>query len=174
MKLVNQQRNLTFAEKIYLPEILRGMMVTIKNFFSKPVTVQYPEEKPRIFERFRGLHELLLDENGEEKCVGCSLCARVCPSDAIYVEADENEAGKKYARIYRINLGRCIFCGFCEEACPEEAIVLREKFELADVSRDTLVLTKYRLLNWSEGKRKSEREGAGSISAAGIDKKEGR
>ena len=151
-RLVNQDRRMSFSERIYLPAILKGMGVTIGHFFRKPETLQYPDERPNLSPRFRGLQELQVDENGEEKCVACGLCARVCPSDAIQVEAAENEKGEKYAASYSINLGRCIFCGFCEEACPVQAIVLRRKFELADDSREKLIYNKEDLLNWTKGR----------------------
>jgi len=107
-------------------QLIRAMGVTLKHFFQKPITVQYPEEKVRIYPRFRGRHELQRDEDGLELCVGCGLCAAICPSGAIYVEAAENTEGERYSKgeryacIYEINMTRCIFCGYCEEACPTE------------------------------------------------------
>jgi len=151
-RLVNQDRRMSFKERIYVPAILKGMGVTIGHFFKKPITQQYPDERPRLFEWFRGLQELLVDEDGREKCVACCLCARVCPSEAIRIEAAEDEEGRKYPAEYDIDLGRCIFCGYCEEACPKEAIVLRRRFELADDSREKLVFKKKELLNWTSGR----------------------
>lgn len=143
---------MTLSERLYFPAILKGMRVTIGHFFKKPETLQYPEERPKLFERFRGLQELLVAADGNEKCVACGLCARVCPSAAITIEAAEDETGRKYPAEYEIDLGRCIFCGYCEEACPEEAIVMRRRFELADDHRDKLVITKKELLNWTAGR----------------------
>jgi len=70
-RLVNQDRRMSFSERIYLPAILKGMGVTIGHFFRKPETLQYPDERPNLSPRFRGLQELQVDENGEEKCVAC-------------------------------------------------------------------------------------------------------
>jgi NADH-quinone oxidoreductase subunit I len=133
-------------------QFIRAMGVTLKHFFKKPITVQYPEEKVRIYPRFRGRHELQRDEDGLELCVGCGLCAAICPSGAIYVEAAENteeerySKGERYARIYEINMTRCIFCGYCEEACPTGALKLQHEFALADYDRGSLVYDKARLL----------------------------
>ena len=134
-----------------LYQLLRAMGVTFRYLFVKPITVQYPEEKVRLYPRFRGRHELQ-QENGLELCVGCGLCAAYCPAACIYVEAAENtegerhSEGERYAQVYEINLSRCIFCGYCEEACPTGAIKLKHEFALADYGRDDLLYDKGRLL----------------------------
>lgn len=136
--------------------ILRAMGVTLRYFLSRPVTVQYPKERVRLYPRFRGRHELRRYEDGPyaglERCIGCALCAAYCPTQCIYVQAGENQGevrrspGERHAAIYEINLLRCMFCGYCEEACPTGAIVLRREFALADYGRDRLVYTQDRLL----------------------------
>jgi NADH-quinone oxidoreductase subunit I len=132
--------------------MLKGLSQTLKEFFSKPVTVQYPEEKRRVLQRFRGRHVLTRYENGLEKCIGCSLCSAACPADAIFVEAAENtdderySPGERYARVYEINMLRCIFCGFCEDACPTEAIVLRDQYELSFYDREGSIYPKEMLI----------------------------
>lgn len=133
-------------------EIFRAMGTTLKYFFKKPVTVQFPKEKIQLYPRWRGRHELQRHENGLERCVGCGLCAAICPSRAIYVEAGENteehrvSPGERYAKVYEVNYTRCIFCGFCEEACPTGAIKLGYEFALARNSRFDLVMDKQTLL----------------------------
>ena len=71
--------------------LLIGLGVTFKNLFSTPVTFSYPEEKRIMPERFRGRHFLNRDENGLEKCIGCSLCSINCPVNCIHVVSAEND-----------------------------------------------------------------------------------
>lgn len=137
MKLSNktkvlEQGEMTFAERIYLPAIVGGMATTLKHFFSKKVTIRYPEEKRYLGPVFRGEHILKRDEEGAERCTACGLCAVACPAEAISMVADERKKGEehlyreeKYASVYEINMLRCIFCGLCEEACPKQAIYLQ-------------------------------------------------
>ena len=137
MKLSNktkvlEQGEMTFAERIYLPAIIGGMSTTLKHFFSKKVTIRYPEEKRYLGPVFRGHHILKRDEEGAERCTACGLCAVACPAEAISMVADERKKGEehlyreeKYASVYEVNMLRCIFCGLCEEACPKQAIYLQ-------------------------------------------------
>jgi NADH-quinone oxidoreductase subunit I len=133
-------------------ELARGLSMTIRHLGRKPVTIQYPEERPVTITRYRGRHHLMRYSDGLERCIGCSLCAAACPAQAIYVEAAENtdaerySPGERYARRYEINMLRCIFCGYCEEACPTQAIVLGHEYELADFQRRDFIYAKDRLL----------------------------
>jgi len=141
-------------------QVLMSMGLTLKYFFSRPFTVQYPEQPVQLYPRFRGRHQLLRYEEGPyaglERCIGCSLCAAYCPTQCIHVQAAENKdgvqrsPGERYAENYEINLLRCMFCGYCEEACPTGAIVMRREFALADYRRESLIYTQDRLLQPAE------------------------
>ena len=139
------------SESSFFKQLL-GFWVTFKAQFKKPSTVQYPEEKPNIFPRFHGRHQLNRYEDGLEKCVGCELCAWACPADAILVEGADNtdserySPGERYGRVYQINYLRCIFCGLCIEACPTRALTMTNEFELADTTREKLIFEKEDLL----------------------------
>lgn len=131
--------------------MLRGLFIVLKYAFKRPITIRYPEEKRKLATRFRGRHYLTKWEDGLERCVGCELCAIVCPSQAIYVKPAENtpedihSRGERYASDFQINMLRCIYCGYCEEACPTGAIILSNEYELSDFTREGLIFTKDQL-----------------------------
>jgi NADH-quinone oxidoreductase subunit I len=142
-----------------MPEVLKsasaiakGMATTLKELLSPTITEDYPDEPPKLQERYRGVHVLRRDQDGLEKCVACFLCAVACPSNCIYIEAAENtdsvriSGGERYAKVYNIDYNRCIFCGYCVEACPTDAITHGHGFEVASFNTSTLIYRKERLL----------------------------
>ncbi|MBC7535410.1 MAG: NADH-quinone oxidoreductase subunit NuoI [Ferruginibacter sp.] len=144
---------MSFWEKMYLPAIFKGMMITFSHIFKKKPTINYPEKKRPFSPVFRGLQILNRDEEGRENCTACGLCAVACPAEAITMEAAERQPGEenlyreeKYAAKYEINMLRCIFCGLCEEACPKDAIYLSETFTPADYQRKQFIYGKKDLL----------------------------
>lgn len=147
------RRPMSFAEKLYLPAIMKGMAITFGHMFKKRPTINYPEKTRPFSPVFRGLHILNRDEQGRENCTACGLCAVACPAEAITMEAAERQPGEemlyreeKYAARYEINMLRCIFCGLCEEACPKDAIYLSETFAPANYQRKGFIYGKDDLL----------------------------
>ena len=142
-----REKDLTFWERIYIPEILKGLSLTFKNMIRPKFTFEYPEEKYVPTGAYRGRPVLVEEDNGEERCVACGLCSRVCPALAIEIQAGETEYEKeRFPMKFEINMLRCIFCGFCEEVCPEEAIVMSKDYELAFSSREEGIYGKDKLL----------------------------
>src|SRR5438128_11908063 len=129
-----------------------GLWIVLMRTFRKPITVQYPEEKPYLAPRYRGRIILSRDPDGGERCVACYLCAVACPVDCIALQATQDETGRRYPEFFRINFSRCIFCGFCEEACPTYAIQLTPDFEMSEYERSNMVYEKEHLLIKGTGK----------------------
>ena len=125
--------------------LLKGLQITFSHMFKKPVTLQYPQERPTIPPGFRGLHQLNVSHD-KAKCVACYLCPTVCPAKCITVEAGEDANHDKFAAVYEIDMLRCIFCGYCVEACPVDAVSMTDTFELANYSRADFTYNKERLL----------------------------
>ncbi len=151
-KLVSNKK-LSFMEKLYIPAVLSGMLITFKHLFRKNNTLKYPEETKKFAPVYRGMHVLKRDEEGRENCTACGLCAVACPAEAITMTANEREKGEeglyreeKYAETYEINMLRCIFCGLCEEACPKEAIFLTDRIVPTNFERGEFIYGKDRLV----------------------------
>lgn len=164
MKLTNRSKvvsnkTMTFAEKLYLPAIFKGMAITMKHAFQPNNTIKYPEEvKPRA-EVWRGLHVLKIDDEGRERCTACGLCSVACPAEAITMTAAERTKDQKdlyreekYAEIYEIDMLRCIFCGMCEEACPKSAIYLTDRLVDVETNRGSFVYGKDKLVETLEAR----------------------
>lgn len=139
---------LTFSEKVYIPNILKGMGITFKHIPKKKYTLLYPEEKWVPRQGYRGAHRLNKDEHGRPKCVACEMCSSACPAKCIHIVGgvapwDDRE---RYPIVFEIDMLRCIYCGMCQEACPREAIELTQVYDFADYSRENLVWDKEKLL----------------------------
>ena len=142
---------MTFKElvkTVFLLEIFKGMALTLRTMFRRPVTIQYPTQKKPVMPGFRGLHALTRDppQTGDARCVGCGLCAAICPSRCIHIYTADSEEHKKIVERYEIDVLRCLFCGLCVEACPYAAVVLTEHYEYSGYTREEFYMTKEKLL----------------------------
>jgi len=135
----------------------RGFAVTMRQVGKPRLTRKYPDEKRVKPERFHGRHVLNRNVDGTEKCIGCELCAGVCPANCIYVRGADNpednpvSEGERYGFVYEINMLRCIFCAMCVEACPTEAITMTHLFEMSVTDRGDGIYTKDELLVEPDG-----------------------
>ena len=121
--------------------IAKGLTVTIKYLFRRPITVQYPEQRLDVSRRIRG-NELIW---GEAKCTGCGTCAKSCPQGAIEIKT-RTEGDKYIVEGFKVDTGYCIMCGLCVEACPYEALYMGYAYERAKYERSELYQEKEMLL----------------------------
>lgn len=154
------------AKAFLLWELVAGFAITLRYFFKKPVTINYPFEKGYLSPRFRGEHALRRYPNGEERCIACKLCEAICPAQAITIEAEAREDGSRRTTRYDIDMTKCIYCGFCQEACPVDAIVEGPNFEFATETREELFYNKDKLL--ANGDRWEPAIAANLIADAGY------
>lgn len=149
-------------EDLYLPEIVRGLGVTLKHFFVNTfapksrkwiATVDYPTEVREMPERYRGVHRLNLREDGSVRCTACMMCATICPANCIHIEAGERDKPgsrdiEKFPLVFEIDELVCVVCGLCVEACPCDAIRMDTHVHMPPVEhRRDAVLEKAALMS---------------------------
>jgi len=164
---VIKRPKMTWWHQIYLPEIIKGVMITSRHFWRNlffhtmhrlglfkairaAVTVLYPEERRDLASRTRTRHRLTKRIDGSPRCVGCMMCETVCPAKCIYIVAEEHPDPtiEKRPKSFDIDLGKCVYCGFCVEACPEDAIRMDTQIlDIAAYSRNGMKLDMKELLN---------------------------
>jgi NADH-quinone oxidoreductase subunit I len=122
--------------------VVKGIILTIGYFFKKTTTLQYPHEKKKMSDRYRGSIRLTRKpDTGELKCIACANCEKICPAFAIRMETMTPEGSKKKQLTeYYVDLGLCIYCGLCVDSCPVDAIEHSAVYEVAEKTREALVL----------------------------------
>jgi NADH-quinone oxidoreductase subunit I len=135
-----------FIKFITFWELLKGLLVTLKYFFKPKITIQFPEAKTPISNRFRGLLALRKYQDGTERCIACKLCESACPARAIAIESEQKKDGSRRTTKYDIDMFKCINCGLCEEACPVDAVVVTPIQHYHMESRGENIMTKEKLL----------------------------
>lgn len=153
----------TFAEQTFVPEIVKGLGLTMRKFFKNTfnkrentdiVTIAYPEERRIYPERFRGVHRLTHRADSSPRCVACLCCSTACPAQCIHIEAGEYEPDdprygyERFPKVFVIDELRCIFCGYCVEACPCDAIRMDTGVHVpASTRRDHFIFDKEMLMS---------------------------
>jgi NADH-quinone oxidoreductase subunit I len=145
----------------YLVDTVRALGTSMRQVFRPPITVQFPDViRPRA-ERYRASFALLHDEEGDELCIGCLQCERICPSQVIAIKAagkrESPITGKKrgYADDFTLDMSACIFCELCVQVCPTDAIVMTREQDPPAYSREDLVLTMDKLYANEKSKTRS-------------------
>jgi NADH-quinone oxidoreductase subunit I len=159
MAITVPRPNLNWRERMFLPAIVAGLLITLKHFKNMifrrtKVTMQYPEEKwdSNLPEHYRGAPALVRDTDGRVRCVACQLCEFICPPRAIKIIPGEISKNDRFAKVekypeeFDIDMVRCIFCGMCEEVCPEQAIYLRKDYAITGFTREDMMHHKDKLL----------------------------
>lgn len=167
--------NRNAAVQSYVPEIAKGLALTMKHFFvntkemvlgqrNDPVLesveegvncLSYPEQRRPYPARFRGVHRLTKRADGSPRCVACLCCSTACPAQCIYIVPAEYPVGdprrgyERFPKQFVIDEARCVFCGFCVEACPVDAIRMDTGIHAAPYdSREQFIYDRERLLGF--------------------------
>ncbi len=151
---------------LYFVDTVRALTTSLRNVFRKPTTVEFPAVRRERPERFRSSFALIHDEEGDEACVGCKACERICPSEVITVEAEKRESAitgqkRSYAKVFTLDANACIFCELCVQVCPTDAIVMTKTAAEPEYDRRGLCLDLARLyenektlpLSWANASR---------------------
>ncbi|MBI4564873.1 MAG: NADH-quinone oxidoreductase subunit I [Planctomycetes bacterium] len=138
-----------FKMRLYLPAVAKGLWVTMRRFFSRKETVEYPDQAKVPRKGYRGEHRLKKDEQGRMKCVACFMCQTACPAECIEIVAGPSPwpDRDKIPVTFNIDMLKCIYCGMCEEACPCDAIELTPTYNIVATSRADKIYDLHKLLS---------------------------
>lgn len=170
-------------EASFLPAVMKGLGITIKHFFQNVggkgrkhhqiETIQYPEEPVEYPERTRGLHRLMLRDDGQVRCVACMCCPTVCPANCITIIPEETHTKdvdghvviEKRPAIFEIDELRCVVCGLCVEACPCDAIRMDTQMHAKPTySRNDAIETKEKMMRRNDLLKSARVVGGNKIS----------
>jgi NADH-quinone oxidoreductase subunit I len=152
------ERKLNFWERLYLPEILKGMVNTFKMMFRPSTTIDYvgaesnPEQRHIPAVGSRGEHYLKVDDLGNLKCVACYMCSTICPAECIIIVGEETPLEDygaqrfKKPEVFEIDMLKCIYCGMCVEACPKDAIAMTTTYNQVGTKRGDFIFDLERLV----------------------------
>jgi len=138
----------SFFKRLFLADFWKGLSLTFRTQNPKYIyTEQYPQERPMVAERYRGMPRLNMHpETGETLCIACNLCSLACPENLIVVGWHRDDATRrKVLTTFTYDTSRCMFCGLCEDACPTDCLELTQDFEMASYSREGAILDRHRL-----------------------------
>jgi NADH-quinone oxidoreductase subunit I len=133
--------------------LMKGLGVTLKHALRPSITQQYPQEKPDLPPRTRGVIALK-----EANCTVCYKCSRECPDWCIYIDAHKEthepaSGGKgrsmKVLDRFAIDYALCMYCGICVEVCPFDALFWSPEFEYAEYDIVELTHEKEKLEEWT-------------------------
>ena len=147
-----------------------GMQLTMRYFFSRKITMKYPEERPVIPKSHRGLHAY-----DEAKCILCQLCVQSCPVSCITIES-EGRGKDGLVKGYQVDYTKCLFCNLCAEVCPTQCVWLTEYYSLPRASRAECVLqfakpkTEGDVAAWRETAARKDAEKKAVAAKAAADK----
>lgn len=137
--------------KRYGNGIAKGLALTLKHIFRRPITTQYPEERLVISRRTRG-NQLVWNKDA---CIACSACSRACPVGCLTLNTSRGENKKLKVDKIQLDIGLCISCGLCVEACPQHCLFMSYDYEKASYSRKNFILSEAELLESEKNKPSS-------------------
>lgn len=154
----HSERKLSLWQRMYLPEVVKGLINTFKMMLRPSTTIDYVGEKSKPEQRhvpavgYRGEHYLKVDDGGNIKCVACYMCSTACPAECITIVGEEAPAEQfgaqrfKKPKVFEIDMLKCIYCGMCAEACPKDAIALTTTYNQVGTKRADFIYDMARLL----------------------------
>ncbi len=147
--------------------LIKGLGITLKHFFQKEISEQYPDVMPELYPRFRGCLQFQF-----EKCISCGICVNRCPNNVLSFETEKNENSKKKKLLsYTIDFQYCMYCNLCVEGCPTSCLYFNQDFELSRFNRGDIKMVYLRPegLDMQEEKSASEEEQQESKEQKQID-----